>query len=446
MMDKSQELEKTGNKVNREDSLSCQGQSRSFSRRFFINSLGIGLGALGLQQMGCTAAKSSQVGGGGANKDNGANGNQNVEGFELAKDAEDIHAGWTPVSQTKVRVGLVGYGFSKFSAAFRFQDHPNVEVVAVSDLIPERCKELAKAARCSKTYPSLEELVKDKDIEAVFVATDPPHHARHAMEVLNHGKHVAVAVPAVFGTLEEADQLYETVKRSGKYYMMYETSCFREDLYAMHQIYSAGGFGQIVYAEGEYLHYGKTALPSFKGWRDGDPPMFYLTHAAAYYVGVTNGSFTKVETCLGKPSHLAYLKGGNNAFHNPYGTQVALFRTNEGGIARMLYSKDTPGLGSEEGRLRGEQGSYNRQSGYEGLMTTLPNTKRPPLPPGVTPGGHGGSHGHLTEEFIRAILQERQPWINIAMALNMSIPGIIANESCVKGGVSLKIPQYKMWS
>ena len=48
------------------------------------------------------------------------------------------------VSDHKLRVGLVGYGVCKFSAAFGFQNHPNVEVIAVSDLIPERCNELAK--------------------------------------------------------------------------------------------------------------------------------------------------------------------------------------------------------------------------------------------------------------------------------------------------------------
>src|SRR5690606_3541434 len=78
---------------------------------------------------------------------------------------------WVPVFDRKVRVGLVGYGASKFSAAFGFQDHPNVEVVAVSDLFPDRCAELAKVTGCKKTYPSLEELVKDPNIEAVFVAT-----------------------------------------------------------------------------------------------------------------------------------------------------------------------------------------------------------------------------------------------------------------------------------
>ena len=74
---------------------------------------------------------------------------------------------WQPVSDRKVRVGIVGYGYCKFGAAFGFQDHPNVEIVAVSDLFPDRRDGLMKACRCEKSYPSLEELVKDDTIEAV---------------------------------------------------------------------------------------------------------------------------------------------------------------------------------------------------------------------------------------------------------------------------------------
>ncbi len=81
-------------------------------------------------------------------------------------------------------MGIVGFGVCQFGAAFSLQDHPNVEVVAVSDLFPDRCQALAKACRCEKTYPSLEEMVKDDKIEAIFVATDAPSHARHCIEVL----------------------------------------------------------------------------------------------------------------------------------------------------------------------------------------------------------------------------------------------------------------------
>ena len=61
-------------------------------------------------------------------------------------------------------------------------------------------------------------------------------------------------------------------------------------------------------------------------------------------------------------------------------------------------------------------------------------------------GGHGGSHGHLTEEFVRAILEDRDPLVNIAMSLNMTVGGIVAHQSALKDGEWMKIPQYKMWA
>ncbi len=88
-------------------------------------------------------------------------------------------------------------------------------MAAVSDLFPDRCAALAQACRSDTTYPSLEESVKVDSLEAVFVATDAPGHARHCLEVLKHDKHVGCAVPAVFGSLEEADPLFEAVKTSG---------------------------------------------------------------------------------------------------------------------------------------------------------------------------------------------------------------------------------------
>ena len=193
-----------------------------FDRRSFLQSLGLGTAGVGLlSQTGCSTA----------NKTNkGSQGNQAIQGFEIDKTSTESLKKWVSLSDRKIRVGIVGYGLSKFGAAFGFQNHPNVEIVAVSDLFPDRLAELAKACRCSKTYPSLEELVKDDSIEAVFIATDAPSHAKHALEALKYGKHVAVAVPAVFETLEEADQLFKAVKKSGKKYMMFETSCYREDL------------------------------------------------------------------------------------------------------------------------------------------------------------------------------------------------------------------------
>ena len=406
-------------------------EAAGYSRRLFLQTLGMGAAALGMTQVSCAAGKRSAA---------LTTGTPAIQGFEDTSKETDAYSGWEPLSDRKIRVGIVGYGVCQFGAQFGFQNHPNVEVAAVSDLFPDRCAALARECNCTVQYPSLEELVKDKRIEAVFVATDAPSHMRHCLEVLKHGKHVAVAVPAVFGSLEDADRLFEAVRVSGLKYMMFETSCFHEDLHAMRQIYIAGGLGKLIYAEGEYYHYMDTPIDSYKGWRIGLPPQFYPTHSNAYYAGVTGGSFTEV-SCMGMPSTIDHLQPGNNRYNNPFGTEIALFRTSEGGTARMGVSWDTPGDGGERGRIRGQKGSFYGK--YEGLENSLPDLKRPPLPPGLPLGGHGGSHGYLCNEFVSSILQDRKPMIDAALALNMTVAGIVAHQSALKDGELLKIPQFR---
>jgi predicted dehydrogenase len=388
-------------------------------RRTFLAALGIGLAG-----PGSIALRSAEP---------------KIQGFEAAPEDGSASTGWKQVSDRKIKVGIAGYGLCKFGAAFSFQDHPNVEIVAVTDLFPDRCEGLAKACRCGKTYPSLEEMVKDDRIEAVFVATDAPGHARHCMEVLKHGKHVASAVPAAFGNLEEAHQLYEAVKQSKLKYMMFETSAFHNDLSEMRELYKRGSFGRLVYSEGEYYHYMEQPLDSYKDWRVGLPPQWYPTHSNAYYVATGAGHFTHV-SCMGMPSKVTHLQPANNVYRNPFGTEIANFRTSEGGMSRMAVSWDTPGAGGEMGRVRGQKGSYYQT--FQGLEKVQP-VLRPPLPPGVAAGGHGGSHGYLCDEFVSAILQDRQPLVDISMALNMTVSGILAHESAMKDGEWLKIPVFR---
>jgi predicted dehydrogenase len=145
---------------------------------------------------------------------------------------------------------------------------------------------------------------------------------------------------------------------------------------------------------------------------------------------------------MGMPSVIEYLKPANNAYKNPFGTEIALFRTSEGGMARMGVAWDSPGYGGEMGRIRGQKGSYYGK--YEGLEKQLPDINRPPLPPGVPSGSHGGSHGYLMNEFVTAILQNRKPLVDVAQALNMTVAGIMAHKSAMKDGELLKIPQFKL--
>ena len=278
-----------------------------------------------------------------------------IQGFEKAAgDPKDARK-WTPVSDRKIRVGIVGYGVCQFGAAFGFQDHPNVTVAAVSDLFPDRCAALAKVCRCEKTYPSLEELVKDDSLEAVFVATDAPSHARHCIEVLKHGKHVASRGAgrvrlarggrrAVRGGQVERPEVHD-VRDVG---VPRRLPRHAADL-------PRGRVRQAGLQRGGVLHYSVEPIASFHDWRVGLPPQWYPTHATAYYVCVSGGSFTEV-TCLGMPSIVKELQPGNNRYKNPFGTEIALFRTSEGGMARMGVSWDTFVPGSETGRVYGQRG------------------------------------------------------------------------------------------
>ena len=412
-----------------------QTSNSGMSRRGFLQGVGSAGTYLGVAGLG-VAGMAGHAAGQEAPKD--AEGKV-IAGFEKTQADPNAAKAWQPFSDRKIRVGIAGYGFCSFGAQFGFQNHPNVEVVAVTDLIPARRAGLAKACGCKKTYPSCEEMIKDDKIEAVFIATDAPSHALLAVAALEHGKHVASAVPAAWGSLEDADQLFEAVKQSGLKYMMFETSNFHADLYANHQRYLAGDLGQIIYSEGEYYHYFGTPLGGYNpktgkvdnnGWRKGLPPQWYPTHSTAFYVGVTGGSFTEV-SCMGMPSVVPHLQAENNLYKNPFGSEIALLRTSEGGMSRMAVCWDMPGAGGEKGRVYGQKkGEGNVQ------------TERPPLPPGVDAGGHGGSHGLLMSEFVDAILRDRKPWVDVAQALNMTVAGIVAHQSALKDGELLKIPQY----
>jgi predicted dehydrogenase len=403
--------------------------NRPTSRRSFMQNVGLGsLGALAAD--GLLNAVMAQT----------PTPDEKVLGAAGVKTSERSSGVWQPVSDRKIRVGIVGNGVCKFGPSFGFQDHPNVTVAAVSDLFPDRCDEMAQLCRCEKKYPSLEELVKDDSLEAVFVATDAPSHARHCIDVLKHGKHVASAVPAVFGSLDDAHQLFDCVKSTGKKYMMFETSAFHDDCYAMRQIYAAGGFGKLVYSEGEYFHYAGTPIDSYKGWRIGAPPQWYPTHSNAYYVCVANGSFTEV-SCMAMPSLIKEFQPENNNYKNPFAAEIAVLRTSEGGMARMAVSWEMPGAHGEVGRVHGQRGSMCGMA-YNGQETKLPNLERPPLPPTVATGHHGGSSGYLMNEFVMAILEDRKPMVDITLALNMTVAGIVSHQSALKGGELLKIPQF----
>lgn len=354
----------------------------------------------------------------------------------------------------KVRVGIVG---GRFGATFQFHLDPQCEVAAVSDLRPERMKALQETYRCSTTFPSLEEMVKDKTIDAIGVFTEAPNHFKHVMHVLDHGKHCLCAVPAAM-TLDECAQLAEKAKKTGLTYMMAETSYYRPEVITARKWHEAGEFGELFCCEAEYHHDGLHSLfwedgkPGGKRtWRYGFPPMHYPTHSTAMLTGVTGERLVEV-SCLGWGDGDPILK--DNDYKNPFWSATAFFKTDKGHACRIaVYWKVAAG-GCERARWYGDKKSFHMPDPNGlGPMVAMQGEKVEPYAqpelwktdvpePMRVPSGHGGSHTFLTHEFIDAIAGGRRPAIDIYEAIAYTAPGIVAHQSALKGGEQMKVPDF----
>jgi len=355
----------------------------------------------------------------------------------------------------KIRMGVVGGGFG---ASFQWHLHPNCVVQAVSDLREDRRNGLMEVYKCDRSYESLEKLILDKDIDAVAVFTGVPDHVRHCVAVMNAGKHVICAVAACM-TLEDAEKLRETKERTGLKYMMAETSYYRPETIAARELYKGGTFGELYYSEVEYYHPKtedeRNSLWFYQGkptWRYGYVPMLYPTHSTGFVVGVTKERYTDV-SCIGicTPKKAEGYGEGKNQYNNPFNGQAALMKTNRGNICRCNVIWTGTAAGERAQWFGTKMSMYMEGSGGQPFKVqgadaaewaALPDYKQR-LPESLrVESGHGGAHTHLTHEFISALVEDREPVINIYEALAMTVPGIIANESSKKDGERLKIPSF----
>ena len=56
--------------------------------------------------------------------------------------------------------------------------------------------------------------------------------------------------------------------------------------------------------------------------------------------------------------------------------------------------------------------------------------------------GHGGSHPHLVNEFISALIEDRDPYPNAVLSANITCAGILSHESALKGGERIPLPEF----
>ena len=65
------------------------------------------------------------------------------------------------------------------------------------------------------------------------------------------------------------------------------------------------------------------------------------------------------------------------------------------------------------------------------------------LPPSMRhESGHGGSAVFISAEFINALLENREPAVDVYESLAMTVPGAIAHQSALKNGEQMKVPSF----
>ena len=371
-------------------------------------------------------------------------------------------------SGKKIRIGVVGGGFG---ASFHWHEHPDCTVTGVTDLRADRREKLRKHYRCDAVYDSLEIMTGEaKDIDAVAVFSGAPDHAKHVKICMDRGWHVVSAVPACT-SLEDAQMLKELKESTGLRYMMAESSYYRQDCIYARNLFAQNAFGELFYSEVEYYHdrgdlkrlgaNKKTRFYNPDGsysWRWGSPPLLYPTHSLGYLVGVTGERITKV-SALGWGGSRADLAEHpwitENAYQNPFWNEASMMLTDRGHMCRCNVFW-LCGAGGERAQWFGDKATLYMANG--GVNKPLQRTRgKPPaevkipdywktdmLPePMRHRSGHGGSAIFISAEFVNALLEDREPAIDLYESLAMTVPGIVGHQSALKDGEQLSVPQFE---
>jgi predicted dehydrogenase len=160
-----------------------------------------------------------------------------------------------------VRIGFVGLGSRGPGHVLNMSLLEGVDIKGLCDIEPEQVEKVRKQIEFTGFKPELysgnanswKKMCENPDIDLVYICTPWNLHTQMAVYAMEHGKHVAIEVPAA-ETIEECWQLVETSEKTKKHCMMMENCCY--DFFELLTLNMArqGFFGDIIHGEGAYIH------------------------------------------------------------------------------------------------------------------------------------------------------------------------------------------------
>ncbi|MBV9866227.1 MAG: Gfo/Idh/MocA family oxidoreductase [Abitibacteriaceae bacterium] len=374
----------------------------------------------------------------------------------------------------QLHVALVGLGFGSAFAEI-YLSHPDVAQVTLVDSNHERLQTQSAKHPLARSISTLAAVLADPAVDAVHLNSGIPDHARQTIAVLQAGKHCACTVPMAT-SLDDIHAIITARRESGKNYMMMETQVYAREFLHACELRDRGTFGRLQFLRG--AHY--QDMENWPSYWQGLPPMWYATHAVAPCLAFAQTRANSVR-CLGSGTMRAELK---QPYHNPFPIETAIFELEREEplsmeITRALFHsargyEESFTIYGEDATLEAPQlpneapvlfrlsalgaGSGPRHSTPERLYVPDYAHRLPPEirrfcgaveldgrgehPSVMHGGGHGGSHPHLVNEFVRSIIEARAPSCNEIAGAHWTAPGICAHASALQGGQPVMIPNF----
>ena len=167
-----------------------------------------------------------------------------------------------PVTKNRLRVGFIGTGL-RGQGMMRLTTHrDDVDIPAICDIddgmVNKALIVLKKAGRpepivYNKGDEDFRNLVKNENLDGVFIATPWEWHHPMAVAAMNAGKHVGTEVPAAL-TVADCWDLVNTSEKTGRFCMIMENVCYRRDVMAVLNMVRKGLFGELLHCQGGYQH------------------------------------------------------------------------------------------------------------------------------------------------------------------------------------------------
>lgn len=368
-------------------------------------------------------------------------------------------------SNTPIKVAIAGLGFGAEFIPI-YQAHPNAELVAVCRRNEKELNKIADAFNIAKRFTRYEELIADPEIDAIHINSPIPDHAAQSIAALKAGKHVACTVPMAT-SVEECREIVETVRSTGKKYMMMETTIYSREFLFVKELYEKGELGRIQFLRASH----QQEMAGWPGYWEGLPPMWYATHCVGPVLALPRKLTTSV-SCLGSGRIDESLQ---QQYGSPFAIETCHMKLHDSDLAaeitRSLFNTAREYRESFDvyGSLKSFEWSQT-ESGKPVIFTgespqsievpdfahLLPEPIRPFTTKGVYDAtenehlsfkqgsGHGGSHPHMAHEFIQALKEGREPFPNAVESANWTCTGLLAHESAMNSGKAMAMPAFAL--